>query len=56
MLVSNETVAPIFLQKTLETLSDYDVASVILPDGEEYKTLDILNIDLYQSSRTALYS
>jgi 3-dehydroquinate synthase len=43
MLVSNETVAPIYLQKTLETLSDYDVASVILPDGEEYKTLDILN-------------
>jgi 3-dehydroquinate synthase len=43
MLVSNETVAPLYLQSVRETLSGYQLEQVILPDGEEYKTLEILN-------------
>ena len=43
MVVSNETVAPLYLEKTRYGLRDFDCASVILPDGEEYKNLDILN-------------
>ncbi|MCU7808163.1 MAG: 3-dehydroquinate synthase [Candidatus Thiodiazotropha sp. (ex Semelilucina semeliformis)] len=43
MVVTNETVAPLYLEKTLEALGDFEVATVILPDGEIYKTLDVLN-------------
>ncbi|MEN8177920.1 MAG: 3-dehydroquinate synthase [Pseudomonadota bacterium] len=43
MVVSNETIAPLYLQSTLEALANYDAQSVILPDGEKYKTLDVLN-------------
>ncbi len=43
MLVSNETVAPLYLQSVREALSGYQLEQVILPDGEEYKTLGILN-------------
>ncbi len=43
MVVTNETVAPLYLDKTLAALSDYQCESVILPDGEQYKTLDVLN-------------
>lgn len=43
MIVSNETVAPLYLDKLMESLEGRRVESVILPDGEEYKTLDQLN-------------
>ncbi|MES9941628.1 MAG: 3-dehydroquinate synthase [Candidatus Thiodiazotropha sp. 6PLUC2] len=43
MVVSNETVAPLYLQKTIDALADYEVATSILPDGEQYKTLDMVN-------------
>lgn len=43
MVVTNETVAPLYLEATLSALSGFDVAHVILPDGEEYKTLEVLN-------------
>ncbi len=43
MVVSNETVAPLYLDKTLEVLQDFECQSVILPDGEQYKTLEVLN-------------
>lgn len=43
LVVSNETVAPLYLEKTLYGLRDFDCASLILPDGEEYKNLEILN-------------
>ena len=43
MLVSNETVAPLYLQSVREALSGYQLEQVILPDGEEYKTLGVLN-------------
>ncbi|NOX91315.1 MAG: 3-dehydroquinate synthase [Gammaproteobacteria bacterium] len=44
LLVSNETVAPLYLEKTLPALGDYQCETVILPDGEKYKTLDTANL------------
>ncbi len=44
MVVSNETIAPLYMHKVLSALGDdYRVQQVILPDGEKYKTLDVLN-------------
>jgi 3-dehydroquinate synthase len=43
MVVSNETVAPLYLDKVLGALTGYQVETVILPDGEEFKTLEVLN-------------
>jgi len=39
MVVSNETVAPLYLEKVEKTLGDRDIRAVILPDGEKFKTL-----------------
>ena len=43
LLVSNDTVAPLYQDKVLAALTGYEVHSVILPDGEQYKSLDVLN-------------
>lgn len=43
MLVSNETVAPIYLDKVRDLFSNFDTHEVILPDGEQYKTLESVN-------------
>ncbi|PKM34969.1 MAG: 3-dehydroquinate synthase [Gammaproteobacteria bacterium HGW-Gammaproteobacteria-10] len=43
LVVTNETVAPLYLQQVLDNLSDFVVETVILPDGEQYKTLEYLN-------------
>lgn len=43
MVVSNTTVAPLYLEKVMQSLKCFDVASVILTDGEQYKTLDAVN-------------
>ncbi len=40
MVVTNERVAPLYLDALLAGLADRQLASVVLPDGEEYKTLD----------------
>ena len=43
-VVTNTTVAALYLDKLLECLSnDYAVETVVLPDGEQYKNLDVLN-------------
>ncbi len=41
MIVSNETVAPIYLEKTRQMFADFRTEAVILPDGEQYKTLAV---------------
>lgn len=41
MIVTNETVAPLYLDALKQTLGDYQVNEVILPDGERYKTLEV---------------
>ena len=43
MVVSNETVAPLYLDKVLASLGGLRVETVILPDGEQYKNLEVLN-------------
>ena len=43
LIVSNETVAPLYLKKVQNTFNSYDVETVILPDGEQYKNLTELN-------------
>ena len=43
MIVTNETVAPLYLEKTLQGFTEYRCEQVILPDGEQYKTLDVWN-------------
>lgn len=42
-IVSNDTVAPLYLDRLGKVLEKFDPLSIILPDGEEYKTLDSLN-------------
>ncbi|MEJ2685943.1 MAG: 3-dehydroquinate synthase [Gammaproteobacteria bacterium] len=39
MVVTNETVAPLYLDAVRDTLADFDLEVVVLPDGEQYKTL-----------------
>lgn len=43
LVVSNETVAPLYLDRATALLDGFTTSSVILPDGEQYKTLDTLN-------------
>jgi 3-dehydroquinate synthase len=40
LVVTNSTIAPLYLEKLLSQLQDYCVETVILPDGEQYKTLE----------------
>lgn len=44
LIVSNTTVAPLYLERLRRTLSDCVVAECILPDGEAYK--DLAHLDL----------
>lgn len=39
LVVSNETVAPLYLDVLVENLGDKQVESIFLPDGEKYKTV-----------------
>jgi len=43
MLVSNTTVAPLYLAQVQTAFADFQTYSVILPDGEQHKTLTVLN-------------
>jgi 3-dehydroquinate synthase len=43
MIVTNTTIAPLYLEKLSNLLDDYIVESVILPDGEQFKTLETVN-------------
>ena len=40
VVVSNETIAPLYLDRTLASLTDYQCETVILPDGEIYKNFE----------------
>lgn len=44
MVVTNDTIAPLYLDTISNMLSGFDLATVVLPDGEQYKNLDTLNI------------
>lgn len=47
-IVSNETVAPLYLNTLKKALSGYKVHTYLLPDGEEFKTLDSWQLLLHQ--------
>jgi 3-dehydroquinate synthase len=40
IVVTNVTIAPLYLPAVLKNLQDYSTETVILPDGEQFKTLD----------------
>ncbi|WP_116811660.1 3-dehydroquinate synthase [Steroidobacter cummioxidans] len=43
LIVTNETIAPLYLRPLELALKDRRTASVVLPDGEQYKTLETLS-------------
>ena len=43
VIVSNDVVAPLYLEKTRQLFSGHDVAEIILPDGEANKNLDAIS-------------
>jgi 3-dehydroquinate synthase len=43
LVVTNETVAPLYLQQVRESLDGLHYSEVLLPDGEQFKTLDVLS-------------
>ncbi|MBD2857976.1 3-dehydroquinate synthase [Spongiibacter sp. KMU-158] len=42
-VVTNETIAPLYLAQIRQQLEQKEVCETILPDGEQYKTLETLN-------------
>lgn len=53
LIVTNETIAPLYLDRVAGLLDGYDCEAVILPDGEQFKNLEVLNqvFDKLLSSR-----
>ena len=43
MIVTNEVVAPLYLETLKSTLDGFDVSTIILPDGEKHKTMKTIN-------------
>lgn len=44
LIVTNTTVAPLYLDKVVAGFGGYRVDTLVLPDGEQYKTLETLNL------------
>ncbi|WP_455209902.1 3-dehydroquinate synthase [Kaarinaea lacus] len=44
LIVTNVTVGPLYLEQVKSSLSTFEVQSLELPDGEQYKNLDTLNL------------
>ncbi len=42
-IVTNETIAPLYLERVVQLLEGLQVSTVVLPDGEAHKTLTVLN-------------
>jgi len=55
LIVTNDTVAPLYLDQVRQNLSAYQVETVILPDGEQYKTLETLG-RIFDKLLTAKFS
>ena len=43
MVVSNITIAPIYIERIEKALTGFKVSQTILPDGEQFKNLETLN-------------
>ncbi len=48
LILTNEVVAPLYLNSLLANLKAYHCATVILPDGEHHKTLDSIELIFQQ--------
>ncbi len=44
LVVTSETIAPLYLKKLTGTLNKLQICAIVLPDGERYKTLNTLNL------------
>ncbi len=44
LIISNETVAPLYLEAVLNSCNSYKCNHLILPDGEKFKSLDTMDI------------
>ena len=44
LVVTNTTIAPLYLDRVMAGLEGLQASSLVLPDGEQYKTLDTLNL------------
>ena len=42
MVVTNDTVAPLYMETLMGALKGFDVFTKVLPDGEQYKSIDTL--------------
>ena len=40
IIITNDTIAPLYLQRLLDSLADLNPLSFIIPDGEQYKSLE----------------
>ena len=43
LIVSNETIAPLYLDVVKKNLTEFQQETIIIPDGEQYKTLDYVS-------------
>ncbi|MEQ9726821.1 3-dehydroquinate synthase [Pseudomonas sp. WHRI 8822A] len=43
-IVTNQTIAPLYLQTLQDTLADYRVTPIVLPDGEAFKNWETLQL------------
>jgi 3-dehydroquinate synthase len=55
LVVTNESIAPLYLDRVVSALSDFDVATVILPDGESHKHIETLDI-IFSEALTRRFS
>lgn len=55
MIVTNETVAPLYLEKVRAAYANFATETVILPDGEAFKTLEVMN-QIFDQLLTRRYS
>ena len=43
MVITNNTVAPLYLDRVRQCLDEFQLTTCILPDGEQFKTLEVMN-------------
>lgn len=43
LIVTNDSIAPLYLERAQAMLSGFDTASLVLPDGERHKTLETVS-------------
>ncbi len=55
LVVTNESIAPLYLDRVVSALKDFDVATVILPDGESHKHIGTLDV-IFSEALTQRFS